>query len=385
MTLTVVLICAGLLLALGILAVIIGRAAAASRVIYGASIVATTVSFAAALAHLLGVVPAESLSLPVGLPWLGAHFRLDALSALFLAVVDFGAASASLFALGYGRHEARPDAISAVLPGVSRRHVAGRAGRRCIHVSRLLGVYVADLVGAGRGAPSCPRQRPRRLCLSGHGGVRHAHAAAGLRPLGRTGGTLRVRADAHGATLADDRRACIDLGADRRRLQGRHRPAACLAAARASGGAEPRLGANERRDDQGRRLRFCAHRFRTRRPAGLVVERHRARTCGRHDRHGRALRAHAARSQTPARLSHGREYWHNLHRPWLGARLSGAGHALCRSSRIHRRLVARFQSLPVQEFCCSSARAPSWSQPASATWSISAGSFTACRRQHSCF
>jgi hydrogenase-4 component B len=116
MTLTVVLICAGLLLALGILAVIIGRAAAASRVIYGASIVATTVSFAAALAHLLGVVPAESLSLPVGLPWLGAHFRLDALSALFLAVVDFGAASASLFALGYGRHEARPGRILPFYP-----------------------------------------------------------------------------------------------------------------------------------------------------------------------------------------------------------------------------------------------------------------------------
>jgi formate hydrogenlyase subunit 3/multisubunit Na+/H+ antiporter MnhD subunit len=35
-------------------------------------------------------------------PWLGAHFRIDALSAFFLVVVDLGAMSASLFALGYG-------------------------------------------------------------------------------------------------------------------------------------------------------------------------------------------------------------------------------------------------------------------------------------------
>jgi hydrogenase-4 component B len=116
MTLTVVLICAGLLLALGMLAVIIGRVAAASRVIYGASIVVTSMSLAAALTHLLGAAPTESLTLPVGLPWLGAHFRLDALSAFFLAVVDFGAASASLFALGYGSHEATPGRILPFYP-----------------------------------------------------------------------------------------------------------------------------------------------------------------------------------------------------------------------------------------------------------------------------
>ena len=41
----------------------------------------------------------SAVTLPVGLPWLGAHFRIDALSAFFLAVVDLGAAAASLFAL----------------------------------------------------------------------------------------------------------------------------------------------------------------------------------------------------------------------------------------------------------------------------------------------
>ena len=60
-------------------------------------------------------------------------------------------------------------------------------------------------------------------------------------------------------------------GADRRRLQGRAGAAACLAAARASRRAEPRLGADERRDDQGRGLRLHPHRVRParrRRPGG---------------------------------------------------------------------------------------------------------------------
>jgi formate hydrogenlyase subunit 3/multisubunit Na+/H+ antiporter MnhD subunit len=42
------------------------------------------------------------------LPWIGANFRLDALSAFFLIVVNLGGAVASLYALGYGRHETSP-------------------------------------------------------------------------------------------------------------------------------------------------------------------------------------------------------------------------------------------------------------------------------------
>jgi formate hydrogenlyase subunit 3/multisubunit Na+/H+ antiporter MnhD subunit len=114
--LTIALAGAALELALGVLAVVIIRSAAASRVIYGAVIVIATLSLAAALMHLLSVAPADNLTLPVGLPWLGAHFRLDALSAFFLAVVDLGAASASLFALGYGSHEPSPGRILPFYP-----------------------------------------------------------------------------------------------------------------------------------------------------------------------------------------------------------------------------------------------------------------------------
>ena len=51
---------------------------------------------------------AESALLPIGLPWIGAHFDLDLLAAMFLLVVNLGGATASLYGLGYGRHESEP-------------------------------------------------------------------------------------------------------------------------------------------------------------------------------------------------------------------------------------------------------------------------------------
>jgi len=65
----------------------------------------------------LGIYAIPSVTiLPLGLPWLGAHFRLDALSAFFLAVVNLGGAAASLFALGYGRHEHAPRRVLPFYP-----------------------------------------------------------------------------------------------------------------------------------------------------------------------------------------------------------------------------------------------------------------------------
>jgi formate hydrogenlyase subunit 3/multisubunit Na+/H+ antiporter MnhD subunit len=59
---------------------------------------------------------AAGLRLPVGLPWTGAHFRIDALSAFFLAVTNLGGAGASLFAIGYGQHEASPGRVLPFYP-----------------------------------------------------------------------------------------------------------------------------------------------------------------------------------------------------------------------------------------------------------------------------
>ncbi len=114
--LTVALVCALVLLALAPLAVALGRSSVATPLVYGVSMVASAASLAAAMAHLLGTAAPETMALPIGVPWLGAHLRLDALSAFFLAVVDLGALSASLFALGYGRHESAPGRVLPFYP-----------------------------------------------------------------------------------------------------------------------------------------------------------------------------------------------------------------------------------------------------------------------------
>src|SRR5262249_6548994 len=50
------------------------------------------------------------------LPWLGAHFRVDALASFFLVVVNLGGTTASLYGLGYGRHERAPDRVLPFFP-----------------------------------------------------------------------------------------------------------------------------------------------------------------------------------------------------------------------------------------------------------------------------
>jgi hydrogenase-4 component B len=114
MTLTVALSCAAALLVLAALAV--GRSRAASALIYGGCLAVSLVSLFAALAQLLGNAAPVSITLPLGLPWTGAHFRIDALSAFFLAVIDLGAAAASLFAIGYGHHEESPQRVLPFYP-----------------------------------------------------------------------------------------------------------------------------------------------------------------------------------------------------------------------------------------------------------------------------
>jgi formate hydrogenlyase subunit 3/multisubunit Na+/H+ antiporter MnhD subunit len=114
MTLTIALVCAAILLVLAALAV--GRSRAATPFVYGGCLVISLISLFAALAQLLGDAAPATLTLPLGLPWIGSHFRMDALAAFFLAVVDLGAAAASLFALGYGRHEEAPQRVLPFYP-----------------------------------------------------------------------------------------------------------------------------------------------------------------------------------------------------------------------------------------------------------------------------
>src|SRR6185295_3816549 len=87
------------------------------KVVYGASLMVALALCVIALVALLGNGSATSaITLPLGLPWLGAHFRIDALSSFFLVVVNLGGATASLFALGYGRHERSPERVLPFYP-----------------------------------------------------------------------------------------------------------------------------------------------------------------------------------------------------------------------------------------------------------------------------
>ncbi len=105
------------LLLLVILLLLAGVPAGAARahapdgrpLVYGLSAGACAIGGLAALAA-IGAPPA-TLSLPLGLPWIGAHLRLDPLAAFFLVVVNLGGAGASLYALGHARHETMPQRV----------------------------------------------------------------------------------------------------------------------------------------------------------------------------------------------------------------------------------------------------------------------------------
>ena len=54
--------------------------------------------------------------MPLGLPWIGARFHVDALSSFFLVVVNLGAGAASLYGLGYGRTERASERVLPFFP-----------------------------------------------------------------------------------------------------------------------------------------------------------------------------------------------------------------------------------------------------------------------------
>ena len=349
MTLTLALSCVAALLAAAIVAVVIGRAAIANALIYGLCATAALISLFAALKHLLGAAPAESMVLPLGIPWLGAHFRIDALSAFFLAVVDLGAVTASLFAIGYGRHE---DAPLRVLPF----YPAFLAGMKLVVLADDAFTFLVswEFMSLTSWALVMAHHRVRDNVYAGY--VYLVMASFGtlalLLAFGLLAGSrrpLHLRADPRRASDGGTGGAGADPRADRRRLQSRPGAASRLAAARPSGGAEPRLRADERRDDQGRRLRLRPHRVRSHGRAGVVVEHGRARARRHHRRDGRALCADAARPQAAARLSHRGEHRHHLHRARPRAGVQGARHDVCRRAGAHRGPAARLQSFGLQE------------------------------------
>src|SRR5512140_2050035 len=112
MALGVVLSCIAVLLVAGVAAVAGARRSITTLVVYA---LATTVSGVALIAATWVLITEPGviarMELPLGLPWVGAHFRLDCLSALFLVVVNLGGFTTGLYGLGYGPHESNPGRV----------------------------------------------------------------------------------------------------------------------------------------------------------------------------------------------------------------------------------------------------------------------------------
>jgi hydrogenase-4 component B len=106
--------CVAALLALSILGVCTARLRPAGSVIY----VACGLTCLALLG--IGIVSLGAdvthLKLPLGLPWIGVNLRLDPLAAAFLVLIGLGGAGASLYAIGYGRHEHNPGRVVPFVP-----------------------------------------------------------------------------------------------------------------------------------------------------------------------------------------------------------------------------------------------------------------------------
>ncbi|HEV3175880.1 MAG TPA: proton-conducting transporter membrane subunit, partial [Stellaceae bacterium] len=84
--------------------------------VYATAAIAAGVIALAALWTLIEAAAPVSAVLPVGLPWLGAHFRVDALSAFFLLVVNGAAVLISIYALEYAAHDDEPGRVLPFYP-----------------------------------------------------------------------------------------------------------------------------------------------------------------------------------------------------------------------------------------------------------------------------
>lgn len=102
------------LFALAALAVPLARTPLGRPLVYGASALISATAFVFGVQGVLGTPAA--LVLPLGVPWMGAHFSLDPLAGFFLCVINLGGAAASLYGIGYGRHEHAPQRVLPFFP-----------------------------------------------------------------------------------------------------------------------------------------------------------------------------------------------------------------------------------------------------------------------------
>jgi hydrogenase-4 component B len=110
-------LCVAGLLGIAILAIVLSRTKSSTAIVYSVTLAVSLVALLGSVRWLVaGAQNISDLTLPIGLPWLGAHFRLDALASFFLVVVNLGGTTASLYGLGYGHHDPAPHRVLPFFP-----------------------------------------------------------------------------------------------------------------------------------------------------------------------------------------------------------------------------------------------------------------------------
>lgn len=106
------------LLVLSLFAIVMRRHHWVHAFVYGGCLAVALTLTGDGLQHLLlaGPETGPAVVLPFGLPWMKAHFRLDALSAFFLVAINIPVALASLFGIGYGHHLPNPGRVTPLFP-----------------------------------------------------------------------------------------------------------------------------------------------------------------------------------------------------------------------------------------------------------------------------
>ena len=122
-------VCVAGLLGLAILAIVLSRSKISTAVIYSATLAVSAIALIGSIRWLLGdMANATDLTLPIGLPWLGAHFRLDALASFFPCCRQSGRSGSKPLWSRLRPPRSRAAARASVLPRLSGRYESGGAG-----------------------------------------------------------------------------------------------------------------------------------------------------------------------------------------------------------------------------------------------------------------
>ena len=111
----VLLWCTLILLGVGAAAILLGSYRGASPLTYCITAIVSAVMCVVAGTS-IGAAQSTVVTLPLGLPWIGADFLVNSLSAFFIAIVSLGGLAASIYALGHGRHEQSPHRVLPFFP-----------------------------------------------------------------------------------------------------------------------------------------------------------------------------------------------------------------------------------------------------------------------------